>query len=121
MLREHPHVRQIPGETHRRWFTSDTFDLIVWQEPGGPLAGFQLCYRADPQSEGALTWTLTDGYCHERLDDGEAGVLGYKMSPILLPDGVFEKDKVVSCFREEASSLESGLSGEIIRILEKYE
>jgi hypothetical protein len=121
MLREHDHVRQIPGETHRRWFFSDDFDLIVWQEPGGPLEGFQLCYREGPQQERALTWTLSGGYCHERLDDGEPGGMGFKMSPILLPDGVFEKEKVISRFRVDASSLEPELAREIVRILQGYE
>lgn len=113
-------MRQISGETHRRWFSSEGLDLIVWQEPGGPLAGFQLCYTLGSGEERALTWTLRDGYSHERLDDGEGGVMSFKMTPILLPDGVFEKDRVISLFRLESTSLEPGLSSEIIRRLQEY-
>ena len=34
--------RQHPGEPRRRWFTSVALDLIVWYDPTGRPAGFQL-------------------------------------------------------------------------------
>jgi len=30
MLSEIEHTRQIPNEGYRRWFTDESFDLIVW-------------------------------------------------------------------------------------------
>ena len=45
MLRELRDVRQVPGESRRRWFASDYFNLIVWydddDEPAR-VSGFHL-------------------------------------------------------------------------------
>ncbi len=45
MLKEVKNARQIPGESSRRWFLGDTFDLIVWYAPANTIVGFQLCYE----------------------------------------------------------------------------
>lgn len=61
-LREISRVRQVPGESCRRWFSSDTLDLVVWLADGndnasaaGTVLGFQLCYDK-LHAEHALTW-----------------------------------------------------------------
>jgi len=69
----------------------------------------------------ALTWSLKKGYSHERLDDGETGIMGFKMAPILMPDGLFRKYEIVRVFREESALLDPELSEDIIRKLEEYE
>ncbi len=40
---------------HRRWFHDEYFDLFVWQDAGGALARFELCYGAGA-AERALVW-----------------------------------------------------------------
>lgn len=35
-------VRQIPGESTRRWFSSRDFDLIVWISEDEGFIGFEL-------------------------------------------------------------------------------
>jgi hypothetical protein len=40
---------------NRRWFHDEYFDLFVWQDAGGALARFELCYGAGA-SERALVW-----------------------------------------------------------------
>ena len=42
MLREIKDVRQIGDEPHRRWFTDEHFDLVIWEEEA-EIVGFQLC------------------------------------------------------------------------------
>ena len=120
MLIEHPHVRQVPGETRRRWFTSEGLDLIVWQQEGGPMSGFQLTYETSPDEVRVLTWRRGKGYSHERLDDGEGRVFSYKMSPILTPEGVFDSHRLLEIFLPEASSLDPELARELIGLIEDY-
>ena len=40
MLTESRNIRQNPGEDHRRWFSDEEFDLIVWQTTRGQLSAF---------------------------------------------------------------------------------
>ena len=49
------HVRQVPGDPRRRWFSSDDMDLIVWYDDSDAPIGFQLCYDK-LRSERALRW-----------------------------------------------------------------
>lgn len=90
MLREIRNVRQIPGELKRRWFTSDTMDLIVWVDESDGPTQLQLCYdKGLHRAERALTWKHKTGYTHTAVDDGEAGHGRYKSTPILIADGSF--------------------------------
>jgi hypothetical protein len=105
MLSEVPHPRQIAGEGYRRWFTDGYFDLIVWYErAGGSVTGFQLCYDK-PGTERALTWRAGRGYLHERVDDGE-GPGAFKMSPVLLPDGLFDSRSISERFDRAAGGVD---------------
>jgi hypothetical protein len=60
MMHEILGVSDEPG-VHRRWFHDDYFDLFVWQESGGELVQFQLCYGFD-SSERALVWHKRSGF-----------------------------------------------------------
>ena len=86
ILTEVENARQRAGEPRRRWFTSDDLDLIVWSDEDGRPIGFQFCYGR-PRFEHALTWSAERGYWHAAVDDGESVGLGYKASPVLVPDG----------------------------------
>ncbi len=84
------------------------------------MSGFQLTYETAPDEERVLTWRRGKGYSHERLDDGEGRVFSYKMSPILTPDGEFDRDRLLGIFLPEASSLDPELAREIIVLIEAY-
>ena len=86
MLREFTRVRQIPGEPFRRWFSSDSCDLIVWYDSGDCVRGFQLLYRVGYDNK-ALTWMRDKGVTHHRIDDGETRVARPKMTRVLVSDG----------------------------------
>jgi hypothetical protein len=81
MLTEIKHARQIPNEGYRRWFTDESFDLFVWYM-NDKIEGFQLCYDTRDKAR-AITWRLSSGYSHDKIDDGER-VFYNKMTPILV-------------------------------------
>jgi hypothetical protein len=61
MLREIMGVSQMEEGRTRRWFHDDYFDLFTWQDPGGDLVSFQLCYGIGG-NEKALVWKKELGY-----------------------------------------------------------
>jgi len=106
MLQEVEHARQIPGEPFRRWFTDSESDLILWYDaPGGAVTGFQLCYNKG-HDEHALTWVEDAGFTHRRIDDGEGRGGHHKMTPVLLPDGVFDSNSVLAFFARESREID---------------
>jgi hypothetical protein len=103
-LREIQNVRQIPGEHRRRWFASETIDLIVWLDEGGAPLGFQLCYDKG-RNERAVTFEPAGGMSCASVDDGEAHAGPYKETPILLPGGYFDPRHVERLFGEAKEGL----------------
>lgn len=117
MLREYEDVRQ-HEEGFRRYFFDDWFDLYVWyDEKGGTPKGFQLVYDKyeDPHS---ITWTTMDGCRHNKVDDGEDRPGAMKMTPILVPDGVFEKESVRGRFEKASGSLEPSVRAFVLSGME---
>lgn len=111
MLSEVKDARQIENERYRRWFTDDFFDLVVWYDEEGDIFGFQLCYDKY-QNERSLTWRRDEGFSHHRVDDGETtrGRGGHPMTPILIPDGVFNKRRIAQKFRSASKDIEPYLA-----------
>lgn len=103
MLRELQNVRQIPGEGHRRWFSSAYFDLMVWYGDDCSFVGFQLCYDK-PGVERALTW-LRGQVSHLGVDNGELPERRHKGTPVLVADGKFDAQAVLPRFMREAVQL----------------
>lgn len=118
-VREDIHVRQIPGERKRRWFSSDNFDLIVWLNDNGTIAGFELCYDKT-NIERSLVWRSSHGFDHMTVDDGEHRYGKYKASPILVPDGHFDAKRVYSAFAKESHFLPKDIAGYVLKIIEKH-
>ena len=109
MLKELNNTRQIQGEAFRRWFSGNFLDLIVWySEDQNDITGFQLCYRKD-QEKKALTWLQDEGYTHTTVDDGEGCPGRHKMSPILIPDGIFNNQSVLELFQEKSKQLDKAV------------
>jgi hypothetical protein len=102
-MRELQHVRQVPGEWRRRWFTDDFFDLIVWYENDG-ITGFQLCYD-NQHNPRAFTWTKSHGQRHDGIDVGDVPGFGHKQTPILVADGLFNVDEIWDKFIEASKAL----------------
>ena len=123
MLFECRNVRQIPSEGHRRWFSDDYFDLIVWydgmQSDRSHITGFQLCYNKGGY-ERALTWKRSGRFSHDAVDDGESGFGGLDQTPILVADGQFSSRSVADRFREASANIDGDLSDFVLEKLEAY-
>ncbi|CAK0767490.1 conserved hypothetical protein [Gammaproteobacteria bacterium] len=119
MLREILHTCQIAGEPRRRWFRSNDFDLIVWYGDQGQPSGFQLCY-GHHQRAYALTWHTPAFYSHMAVDDGEGRPFRYKGTPILIPDGVFDADRLREAFLQESTALPSEILSLVLAKLREH-
>ena len=117
MLVEKKDVRQIPGEGERRWFTDNYFDLIVWYEET-QVIGFQLCYDKGGL-ERALTWHRPHRFLHTRIDDGESP-FAFKMSPVLVQDGVFDPGRVSEKFRRASAGIDPRVAALVLERLSVY-
>ena len=104
-LREIPNVRQVPGESHRRWFTSNDLDLILWLGPRGQPHGFQLCYGKVERKERALTWWPERGLTHSSVDDSRSSPLGMKGTPVLSTSQQFDRAEVLQRFLSNKGEL----------------
>ena len=119
MFSEVPKVRQIEGEPKRRWFVDDDLELIAWFGGSGGIIGFQLCYKSDDEHK-AITWHEGEGYCHSGIDDGEGRPGRHKASPILVCDGVFDKENIGKRFARSAGSIPPGIAAFISRKIAEY-
>jgi hypothetical protein len=90
----------------------------VWYDNKKRITGFQLCYDKE-HKERALTWRLKRGYSHTRIDDGERPGQT-KMTPVLVADGIFEKQEIAEKFKRESKKIESGLSSFIYTKVLEY-
>jgi hypothetical protein len=105
MLREYTEVAQTRGVAgRRRWFSDDDMDLIVWYSENGSAHGFQLCYDRAGR-ERAFTWDEKHGMSHALIDGGEQTPLRND-TPILVPGGVPELERVAEAFKANARDLE---------------
>ncbi len=117
MLRELQHVRQVPGEGYRRWFSSPYFDLIVWYGEDHAFAGFQLCYDK-PGKERALTWQR-GRLSHLGVDNGEGPDRRHKGTPVLVADGCFDAQAVLPRFEREAVHLPDDVMNTVMSLLQR--
>lgn len=106
MLTEIRNSRQIPDEPRRRWFHSSDMDLIVWfdNDENSPPIAFQLCYDK-AHGEKALSWKAERGFVHADVDDGEGTGGKHKGSPLLVPDGAFDRDVLSRNFAAASGAL----------------
>lgn len=110
-------TRQIEGEPKRRWFSSDSLDLIVWSNEENLPFKFQLCYDTDRQ-EHALTWEAGRGFDHSSVESGKTS--GGPASPILLAAGAFDRDRVRKTFSQSNCELEAQINALVIMVLDAY-
>lgn len=119
MLVEVKNVSQVEGESQRRWFTDEFFDLIVWEEEDSTINAFQLCYDK-PRKEHALTWRRNQGYRHDIVDDGENIPGGPKQTPILVKDGASDLESVPGRFKKNSLEIDKTVSTFVYRKIADY-
>ena len=119
MLTEYSAVRQDKGENRKRWFGDEFFDLILWQDREGKIVKFELCYEKE-LNEHAIIWSEKSGFSHLRVDDGESELGKYKMSPILVADGIFNNIKIAEEFHSRCQSIDKDVSQFIYNKISNY-
>ena len=119
MMYELNNTRQIDGEHFRRWFSDEVFDLIVWYNDRPHISGFQLCYRLG-NIERALTWYKDRGFFHTIVDDGDSWDSGFKMTPILVAGGTFDKNKILPLFQKSAAEIDQEVARFVYSSIKKY-
>jgi hypothetical protein len=117
MLREIPEARQIRGEPRRRWFNSASMDLYVWYDGEDRPLGLQLCY-GKPDRERALTWFRPASYSHMAVDP--TGQHGHSGTPILVADGLFDREDVNGAFAREGRELPADIRDLVVDTLGRY-
>jgi hypothetical protein len=94
---------------NRRWFSSNDMDLIIWIDENRSIRAFELYYDKNV-NEHVLVWRDRSGFSHLAVDDGEQKpVFNYKETPILIPDGVFEADRIMRLFETTREDLPAEL------------
>jgi hypothetical protein len=109
MLREVRQVRQVKGESRRRWFDDDYFDLTVWFGEEDEIGGCQLCYDKYGEQK-AFTWHQEFGYMHHRVNQGEDKPGKLKATSILVADGILDYKNIASRFKRKSVGVDSKIS-----------
>ena len=62
----------------------------------------------------------TGSYRHDRIESGETPYSSRK-TPIILRDGVFNKQKIAAHFKKEATSIDKKIAGLVYQKILEYE
>lgn len=112
-------AKEFDGDRRIRWYSDEYFDLVIWLGPDDSIDAFQLVYNRYRQPY-ALTWKSGRGYLHEKVDDGEWGGMTMKMTPILLPDGIFQKDDIAEEFYKRSREIDGAVADFVYDRLNSY-
>jgi len=108
------------GGYRRRWFGSPDMDLIVWYRLGASPIGFDLYYDKGA-AEHVFIWREDSGYRHLAVDDGEQKpALNYKQSPILIPDGKIDANRIFDLFTDSSDGLPAGLAAFVANRIKRH-
>jgi len=103
-------AQQHDGEHRRSWFGSSEMDLIVWYDKDGSPVRFELYYDKT-LSEHVFIWRKDSGYGHMAVDDGEQKPAPHhKETPILVPDGHFDTNRIKALFEQSSEQLPATLA-----------
>lgn len=115
-MREIREPRQIKGEPRRRWFYTNTCELVLWLGRGDVVVGFQFTYDKDTVAH-VLTWQHPDKFVHTAVDTGEVHPLKPKASPILVGNGLFDGARIGEIFKAASGMVPSRYADEVARRL----
>ena len=115
MLRGITCSRLTEGAYQRHWYQDDLFDLYVWLDDAGAIAHFQLAYDK-PTFEKALDWKREDGFMHYRVNQYAADNRG-SMTPLLILDPEFPKQRVIREFGARSTSIDIGVANFVAQML----
>ena len=109
MLRLIKTNKQSINHLQRLWFTDNQHDLFVWLTANDTPVCFQFSYNK-LHDEHTLNWHRHRGYSHEKIDNGEHTPGNYKMTPIMIPDGEINREKITRLFQSISQDIEPELA-----------
>ena len=115
MLREIKTDKHDSDHLQRRWFSDQDNDLFIWLDNETPVA-FQFSYNKR-RDEHTLNWEANRGYSHEKIDNGEEDASNYKMTPIMIPNGMVDRDQINLIFNSVSQDIEPQLAEFVFRTL----
>ena len=119
MLKEYSHLQKNNESSSRRWFSDDDFDLMLYEDNDKSILKFELCYDKG-HGEHAISWRKSGSYSHYSVDDGE-GVSGqFKMTPILVADGVFEWERIANHFLNASEIIDKEIADFVYKKILEY-
>jgi len=108
-------VTQDSKDNIRRHFANKFFDLYIWvSKVNNEIVSFQLCYDIY-YNEKNLLWDKGKGYGHKNVHTK------WMQTPILTPDGIFDKERISDKFKEESIEIDKKISSFIYKKLIEYE
>ena len=87
----------------RRWFASQTMDLMIWYDHANRPVSFQLAYDKS-SNEHAIVWRRHQGLRHHRVDDGEDNPRA-NATPLLLPANAPDWIAIEQAFCRQSAQL----------------
>jgi len=105
------------GAFERRWYQDDQFDLYVWLDSEGAITHFQLAYDK-PTVEKALDWKCHHGFMHYRVNQYAPESVG-SMTPLLIMDSAFAKERVIREFTQRAGAIDIGVAAFVSQMLQR--
>jgi hypothetical protein len=111
-------VNQPEKGIYRRVFVDDNgfFSLYIWYKNESEIIGFQLCYYNNYY---AVTWDKDHGFVHEKIDQG-TGLGRWRGTPILVPDGDFDKEMIIGLFNKSSKHIEPSIAQFVYQKLLEY-
>jgi hypothetical protein len=120
MIKEIQGLKQSDGSSKSRWFTSEEYDIYVFFNASNEPTGFHFCYEKQ-KNEKILIFDESNGYQHAGIDNGEREPGRLKATPVLVPDGSFDKISALSTFRALSENMDPGIRDYITKTIEAYE
>lgn len=108
------YLKKEDREKRMRWFSSATCDLFLWSDKKGKITRFQFCYDKGSEQEMMIEWSKAKGIRHCYIDDGEA-FSHFKSSPLVIPDGEWNPEKVLKILEQESKGIDPKVYGQVKR------
>jgi len=122
MLRAITTNKQTEPHKQRLWFSDHDHDLFVWIDRYSHPVSFQLSYRvySDTYSEHIISWKKETGYTHNKIDDGEHANGDYKKTPIMVPNGACDSEKLAERFKSISADVDEKITDFVYQKLCDY-
>lgn len=100
----------------RKWFASDTLDIVVWLTPDEKFKGFQLTLE-EPNSKQIVTYTIGGKVRHNSLGEDTTDELSNRAAAVG-EESPCDCKKLAAVFLKQAQEIETTVQQWIFKILD---